>query len=81
VKTLTFNLRVEIPLDFVDVKTNCTFQLCREKEIEKAIPRILGSSTFSHSLDPQPTLGALRPQRIEIASFLLKIGASSGGRG
>jgi hypothetical protein len=43
-------------LDFVDVKTNCTFQLCREKEIEKAILRILGSSTFSHSLDPKRTL-------------------------
>jgi hypothetical protein len=32
------------------VKTNCTFQFCREKEIEKTILRILGSSTFSHSL-------------------------------
>jgi hypothetical protein len=53
VKTLTFNLRVEIP--FSDVKTNCTFQLCRDKEIEKAILRILGSSTFSHSLDPSRT--------------------------
>jgi hypothetical protein len=31
------------------LKPNCTFQLCREKEIEKTILRILGSSTFSHS--------------------------------
>ena len=38
------------------MKTNCTFQLCREKEIEKAILRILGSSTFSHSLEQKVTV-------------------------
>jgi len=32
------------------VKINCTGNLFREKAIEKTILRILGSSTFSHSL-------------------------------
>jgi hypothetical protein len=35
------------------VKTSCTSNTCRQKEIEKTILRILGWCAFSHSLDPK----------------------------
>jgi hypothetical protein len=37
VKTLTFNLRAEFRLDFVDAETNCTGNFCRKKANEKTI--------------------------------------------
>jgi hypothetical protein len=54
VKTPTLNLRVEF-LSFVVVETDCTGDFSCEKAIEKTILRVLGSSEFSHSLDPDRT--------------------------
>jgi hypothetical protein len=38
------------------VGTDCTGDFSWEKAIEKTILRVLGSSEFSHSLDPERTL-------------------------
>jgi hypothetical protein len=57
VKTLTLDLRVELPSDFGDVKTSCAGNARRKKEIEKTILRDLRSRAFSHSL------GQSRPKR------------------
>jgi len=41
------------------VETDCTGDSVCEKTIEKTILRVLGSSEFSHSLDPQRTSGQI----------------------
>src|SRR5712671_6109526 len=57
VKTPTLNLRVEFLSQFRRCGNRLHRDFSCEKTIEKTILRVLGSSEFSHSLDPQLTLG------------------------
>jgi hypothetical protein len=40
------------------LENNCTDKHYREQAIEKIVLRVLGSCTFSHSLDPKAVLRA-----------------------
>jgi hypothetical protein len=52
VKTLTLDLRMEIPSRFRRCESRLRWQHSPEEENEKTILRIFGLCAFSHSLDP-----------------------------